>query len=113
MTHIEHITQSRKGIHLSFDERQYVACLKNRLEVSNRVITKELGSAPQTIHNEIKDGTADVIKQRQIHRTKPYDYRKTEYSPEAGQAAYDNARLKAGRTYLWIDNGFIKRKIWI
>ncbi|MFD2729821.1 helix-turn-helix domain-containing protein [Enterococcus camelliae] len=70
MTHTEHATQSRKEKHLSFDERQFIAYLKNKLGLSNRTITKELGRAPQTIHNEIKDGTDDVIKQRQIHGTK-------------------------------------------
>ena len=104
MTHTEHTTQSRKGKHLSFDERQFIAYLKNKLGLSNRAIAKELGRAPQTIHNEIKDGTVDVIKQRQIHGTKQYDYRKTEYSPEVGQAAYDTARLNSGRTYLWVES---------
>ncbi|MGL9790629.1 hypothetical protein IGI75_003403 [Enterococcus sp. DIV2469a] len=104
MTHTEHTTKSRKGKHLSFDERQLIAYLKNKLGLSNRAIAKELGRAPQTIHNEIKDGTVEVIKQRQIHRTKQYDYRKTEYSPEAGQAAYDTARLNSGRTYLWVES---------
>ncbi len=104
MTHTEHTTKSRKGKHLSFDERQLIAYLKNKLGLSNRAIAEELGRAPQTIHNEIKDGTVEVIKQRQIHGTKQYDYRKTEYAPEAGQAAYDTARLNAGRTYLCVES---------
>ena len=104
MTHTEHTTKSRKGKHLSFDERQLIAYFKNKLQFSNRKIAKELGRAPQTIHNEIKDGTVEIIKQRQIHGTKQYDYKEMEYSPEAGQAAYDNARLNSGRTYLWVES---------
>jgi len=74
------------------------------LGLSNRAIAKELGRAPQTIHNEIKDGTVAVIKQRQTHGSRQYEYRRTEYSPEAGQAAYDTARLNSGRTYLWVES---------
>lgn len=47
----------------------------------------------------MKDGTVTVIKQRQKQGDKQYDYYLTEYSAQAGQQAYDTARMNSGRTY--------------
>lgn len=102
MTLPENTTESRKGKHLSFDERVLIAYLKNEKALSNRAIARELGRAPQTIHTEIKDGMVTVIKQRQKHGDKQYDYYLTEYSAQAGQSAYDTARVNSGRTYKWV-----------
>lgn len=104
MTLPENTTESRKGKHLSYDERLLIAYLKNEKAYSNRAIARELDRAPQTIHTEIKDGTVTVIKRRQKQGDKQYDCYFTEYSAQAGQSAYDTARVNSGRTYKWVNS---------
>lgn len=104
MTQFENTTESHKGKHLSYDERVLIAYLKNVKTLSNRAIAKELGRAPQTIHTEIKDGTVTTIKQRQKQGDKQYEYYQTDYSAQAGQTAYDTARINSGRPHKWIES---------
>lgn len=43
--------------HLTFEERKHIAYLKNTLDKSTRYIAKEMNRSPNTIANEINDGT--------------------------------------------------------
>ena len=61
-----------------------------------------MGRAPQTIHQEIKDGTVRQIK-RQKQNGKIYEYPQPRYCAESGQAAYEKARKNCGRRFKWID----------
>jgi len=102
MTQLEHSTKSRKGKHLSYNERKDIEHWK-RIDrpLSNREIARRLERAPQTIHTEVKDGTVRQIK-RQMHQGKVYEYPYTIYLADAGQAAYEQARKNSGRNYQWI-----------
>lgn len=87
MTQEQVYTDSRKGKHLSYQERCQIQIFK-KVAYSHRAIAKLLGSAPQTIHNEVRRGTITQLK-RQKQNDKAYDYSYTLYDADAGQAEYD------------------------
>ena len=84
MTQDQFNTVSRKGTHLSYQERCHIQILKKEA-YSHRAIAKLLGRSPQTIHNEVKRGTITQLK-RQKQNGKTYDYSYTLYDADAGQA---------------------------
>lgn len=63
MTQEQFNTNSRKGKHLSYQERCQIAILKKE-GYSNRAIAKSLGRSPQTIHNEVKRGSVTQRKRQ-------------------------------------------------
>lgn len=101
MTQNKNNTISGNGKHLSYAERSQMAILKQE-DYSNRRIAKALKRAPQTIHNEIKRGTITQLK-RQKQNGINYDYYRTVYDPDAGQAAYEKQRLSCGRRPKWAE----------
>ena len=106
MTQDQFNTVSRKGTHLSYQERCHIQILKKEA-YSHRAIAKLLGRSPQTIHNEVKRGTITQLK-RQKQNGKTYDYSYTLYDADAGQANYERQRLHCGRRPKWADsNAFI------
>nr|WP_276102248.1 IS30 family transposase [Suicoccus acidiformans] len=88
-------TATKKGTHLSYQERCQIAILKQE-NYSNRAITASLNRAPQTIHNEIKRETVKQ-KKKQVQNGKEHVYYYTVYDADKAQAAYDNQRLNCGR----------------
>lgn len=86
MTQDQFNTVSRKGTHLSYQERCHIQILKKEA-YSHRAIAKLLGRSPQTIHNEVKRGTITQLK-RQKQNGKTYDYSYTLYDADAGQANF-------------------------
>lgn len=101
MTYQNTTTTSRKGKHLSYEERcQIEAYKKLEKPLSNRAIARLLGRAPQTIHQEIKDGTVRQIRRQKSHG-KIYEYASWVYIAQAGQAAYDKARQQSVRKPKW------------
>lgn len=102
MTQLENTTVSRKGKHLNFAERLKIEAWKSQDEpLSNNRIAKLLGRARQTIHTEIKDGTIRQIR-HQKQRGKVYEYDYFVYSAQAGQAAYEKARLHSVKQPKWV-----------
>lgn len=99
MTQLHDTTESVKDKHLNKKERDQIEILK-RQNYSNRDIARELGRAPQTIHNEVNHGTVIQLK-RQKQNGKTYDNYYDIYSPEAGQARYENNRQHCGRPPKW------------
>ncbi|MDR0921255.1 MAG: helix-turn-helix domain-containing protein [Lactobacillales bacterium] len=99
MTQIVNNTESRKGKHLSYKERALIEYWFNIQQWSRREIAKELGKAPQTINQEIKDGT---VQQKRIYNGQELDFEI--YSAEAGQVKYDYARENCGRCPKWLDD---------
>lgn len=101
MTQEQFNTDSRKGKHLSYQERSQIAVLK-KLGHSNRAIAKLLGRAPQTINNEVKRGT---VKQKRVqkHTHKVYTYSDEIYFADYAQADYDRLRLNSGKRPKWVD----------
>ena len=107
MTQEQFNTNSRKGTHLSYQERCQIAILKKE-GYSNRAIAKSLGRSPQTIHNEVKRGSVTQRK-RQKQKGKIYDYTYTIYDADAGKAHYDQQRLNCGRRPKWAKtNAFVE-----
>lgn len=102
MTHVNSNTNSRKGKHLSYEERVKIESYKE-LGYSNRAIARILKRAPQTINNAIKRGTVRIIKQRQIKNGKVYDYDQYSYSAEADHQAYLRNRQNCGRRPKWLE----------
>lgn len=104
MTQIENTIDSRKGKHLDYDERIKIEAWKQlNPPLSNRTIAKLLDRAPQTIHTEVKDGTVRQIK-RQTNHGKTYEYESFVYSADAGQAAYENARVNSRKQPKWVSS---------
>ncbi|MDO6299408.1 IS30 family transposase [Enterococcus gallinarum] len=102
MTQPENTTVSRKEKHQNFAERLKIEAWKSQEEpLSNNEIAKLLGRARQTIHTEIKDGTIRQIR-HQKQRGKLYEYEHFAYSAQAGQAAYEKARLHSVKQPKWI-----------
>lgn len=108
MTQIENTTKRTRGKHLTIYERNSIAAwtklnsygTQDRVHIlSNRAIAKMLATSPQTINNEIKRGTVRQIK-RQKQNGRVYEYSYEIYSPQAGQAVYDQNRIKCGRRSL-------------
>lgn len=95
MTHINGITNTVKGKHLSRDERIIIQTLINE-DNSNRQIARKLGRAPQTINNEVKRGSY-TRKSKQIQNNKTYTYYNTIYSPDLAQNKYYENRMRSGR----------------
>ena len=85
-----------------FYERSQIELLKKQ-GYSNRAIARTLGRAPQTIHNEIKRGTIEQIRQ-QKQDDKVHTYKYSKYSAEVGQKDYDYQRQHCGRKPLWTDS---------
>lgn len=107
MTQEQFNTNSRKGKHLSYQERCQIAILKKE-GYSNRAIAKSLGRSPQTIHNEVKRGSVTQRK-RQKQKGKIYDYTYTIYDADAGKVHYDQQRLNCGRRPKWAKmNAFVE-----
>ena len=67
---------------------------------SNRDIARMLRPASQMIHNEIKRGTIEQIRQQTQH-DKVYTYKYSKYIAEVGQKDYDHQRQHCGRKPLW------------
>lgn len=96
-------TNAKKGKHLSYEERVKIEVWK-QAGYSNRQISRELGRAPQTIHNELKRGTVRQIAQRQKAKSgKVYEYETYVYSAPAGQLAYETARKRSVKPPKWIE----------
>lgn len=91
-----------KGTHLTYEERIRIETLKD-LGFSNRAIARELGRAPQTIHNEIKRGTTRQIS-RQKYQDKVYEYERFQYIPSLAQQNYYKNRQRCGAQPLWRKN---------
>lgn len=91
MTYSNSITLRRKGKHLTEIERGKIATL-HQAGVSNRQIAKQIGVAPQTIHNEIKRGQLKQVKKinGQLH----YSH---QYQPEYAQNRYERKRKSCHR----------------
>lgn len=107
MTQVNNIINSRKGTHLTYEERVKIEGYK-QLGYSNRKIARILNRAPQTINNAIKRGTVRVIKQRQKYKDKEYTYYKCEYSAQADHQIYLRNRQNCGRKPKWLkDDSFI------
>jgi len=66
MTQVKDNINSPTGKHLTYEERIKIEAFKEQ-GYSNRAILRMLNRAPQTINNDIKQGTVRTIKQRQIH----------------------------------------------
>ena len=106
MTQDQFNTVSRKGTHLSYQERCHIQILKKEA-YSHRAIAKLLGRSPQTIHNEVKRGSVTQRK-HQKQKGKIYDYAYTIYDADAGKAHYDQQRLNCGRRPKWAKtNAFV------
>jgi len=73
MTQVNNNKNSRKGKHLTYEERIKIEANKD-LGYSNRTIANVLGRVPQTINNAVKQGTVRTIKQRQVQDDKVYEY---------------------------------------
>ncbi|MEB5878874.1 helix-turn-helix domain-containing protein [Enterococcus hirae] len=102
MKQLENTTVSRKGKHLNFAERLKIEAWSSQDEpLSNNRIAKLLGRARQTIHTEIKDGTIRQIR-HQKQRGKVYEYGYFVYSAQAGQVAYEKARLHSVKQPKWV-----------
>lgn len=97
MTQNQFNTISRKGKHLSLQERTIIQ-EKHREGLTNRQIATYLNRAPQTINNEIKHGTT-AQKRKQTQNGKDYVYQTTTYFADAGQAIYERNRLNCGRPF--------------
>lgn len=107
MTQEQFNTVSRKGKHLSYQERAQIAILRKQ-GYSNRAIAKALGRAPQTIHNEIKRGTVEQ-KKVQIQNGTVYTYYFNIYDADFAQADYERQRINCGKRPKWVEaNDFLK-----
>lgn len=102
MTQAHCNTTKHKGTHLTYEERIRIETLKG-LGFSNRAIARELGRAPQTIHNEIKRGTTRQIS-RQKYQDKVYEYEQFQYIPSLAQQNYHENRRRCGARPLWLEN---------
>jgi IS30 family transposase len=80
-----------KGHHLTAHERDLIQ-QGHDAGLSNRELARQLGVAPQTIHNEIKRGT---VNQKRKSNGKDKYYQR--YSHDHAQIEYDHARLKCHR----------------
>lgn len=108
MTQFKIIIKPRKGKHLSFEERVLIHHLHTKLKYSNREIARQLGRAPQTIHNEIKRGSTTQIK-RQHQYGKTYTYEGNSYFPDIAQRKYTQLRKNCGRRLKWlVSDAFIQ-----
>lgn len=102
MTQTENTTESLKGKHLTYKERVQIELLRSLDKpMSGNKIAGKLGRARQTIHTEIKDGTIRQIR-KQKYKDKVYEYEYYVYSADAGQSAYDKARLHSIKQPKWI-----------
>lgn len=102
MTQTENTTESLKGKHLTYKERVQIETLRSLDKpMSGNKIAEKLGRARQTIHTEIKDGTIRQIR-KQKQDSKVYEYEYYVYSADAGQAAYDKARLNSIKQPKWV-----------
>ena len=102
MTQTENTTESLKGKHLTYKERVQIEILRSLDKpMSGNQIAEKLGRARQTIHTEIKDGTIRQIR-KQKHNDKVYEYEYYVYSADAGQCAYDKARLNSIKQPKWL-----------
>ncbi len=102
MTQTENTTESLKGKHLTYKERVQIELLRSLDKpMSGNQIAEKLGRARQTIHTEIKDGTIRQIR-KQTHNDKVYAFEYYVYSADAGQRAYDKARLNSIKQPKWL-----------
>ena len=85
MTKTHFSTSDRKSKHLSFKDRSQIELLKQQ-GYSNRAIARMLRPASQMIHNEIKRGTIEQIRQQTQH-DKVYTY---QYSKSIADVAQKN-----------------------
>ena len=99
MTQIYSNTKNNKGTHLNYEERIQIQTLK-KLGYSNRAIARELGRAPQTIHNEIKRGSVRQLRRQRSHN-KIYEYEDFSYVPSLAQQRYQENRQRSGAKPLW------------
>lgn len=97
MTQNQFNTISRKGKHLSLQERTIIQ-EKHRAGLTNRQIATYLNHAPQTINNEIKRGTT-TKKRKNTQNGKDYIHQTTTYFTDTGQAIYERNRLNCGRPF--------------
>lgn len=102
MTQTENTTELLKGKHLTYKEQVKIEALRSLdTPVSGNKIAEYLGCARQTIHMEIKDGTIRQIR-KQKQNGKIYEYEFHIYSADAGQAAYDKARINSIKQPKWV-----------
>lgn len=97
MTQNQFNTESRKGKHLSLQERVAIQ-EKHREGWSNRQIATYLGRAPQTINNELKRGSAPH-RRKQTQNGKAYLYETVRYFADKGQDNYEQNRLNSRRPF--------------
>lgn len=90
-----------KGKHLTYKEGVKIEAYKD-LGYSNRRIARILNRMPQTINNAVNQGTVRMIKQRQIHNDKVYEYEQHSYSAEADYQIYLRNRQHSGRRPKWL-----------
>ena len=100
MTQTNSNTNARKGKHLTDGERYQIQILLKE-GYSHRHIGRVLGRNHQTINNEVKRGTVTQIN-RVTSNGKDYIYSDDLYFADAGQAYYDDQRLKSGRQPKWL-----------
>ena len=100
MTQTNSNTNARKGKHLTDGERYQIQILLKE-GYSHRHIGRVLGRNHQTINNEVKRGTVTQIN-RVTSNGKDYTYSDDLYFADAGQAYYDEQRLKSGCQPKWI-----------
>lgn len=84
-------TEHRKGQHLSFEHRVLIQTRLKDGWSPNR-IAKEIGCAPNTVHNEIKRGTVELFKGKVFR-----------YKATTGQAAYEKNRQACCRHYDFLE----------
>ncbi|MGM8214831.1 IS30 family transposase [Bacillaceae bacterium W0354] len=106
MTQVKDNINSRKGKHLTYEERVKIEGYKE-LGYSNRKIALILGRAAQTINNAVNRGTVRTIKQRQVHNDKVYEYDQYSYSADSDYQIYLRNRQHCGRSPKWLlDDSF-------
>ena len=81
-------TESRKGKHLTLDERKLIEHLYNIQEKSPKEIGEELDRHRTTISREIKKGTVELLN--------PDYTTREEYVAQRGQEVYDNNATAKG-----------------
>ena len=92
MDTVNNNTESRKHKHLNYKERVTIQIRLNDNR-SPYSIAKELGRSESTVHNEIKRGTVDQIKQGKRVQC---------YFADAGQAAYEKNRKNCGPKFKFL-----------
>ncbi|WP_440894882.1 IS30 family transposase [Amphibacillus sp. Q70] len=101
MTHVNTITESRKGKHLTFAEMKQIEAYK-KLELSNRAIGRLLDRNYQTINNNVKKGTVTQV-QKQTQNGKSYFYERAVYFADVNYDVYEKNRSHCGRRPKWVD----------